>query len=135
MSDANSIRPERRYTKDHEWALVDESQVKVGITPFAVDQLGEITLVTFDVAPGDTVEAGATLGTIESVKTVSDLFAPISGRIESLNAQLEEKPELVNEDCWDAGWMAVIVPGDPQASTASLLTADAYSDHLDSSDH
>src|SRR5277367_3538798 len=89
-----------KYTKDHEWAKGDGGDVVVGITKFAVEQLGDITLVNLDVKVGDAITEGKAFGTIESVKTLSDLFAPISGKIAKINAALEQSPELVNEDCY-----------------------------------
>ena len=98
----------------------------------AVDQLGDITLVGLDVKVGDTVEAGKTFGTIESVKTLSDLFAPVSGKITRINDKLEDNPELVNEDCWDAGWMVAIEPTD---AGGELMDAAAYAKHVEESAH
>ncbi len=95
----------------------------MGITAFAVDQLGDITLVNIDVKPGETVVAGKAFGTIESVKTLSDLYAPVSGKIVRVNSALEEKPELVNEDCWGDGWMVAI---EPSGGDAELLDATRY---------
>lgn len=131
---SEDVRADRRYTKDHEWALEEGGLVKVGITAFAVDQLGDITLVNLDVKVGDTVEEGKAFGTIESVKTLSDLFAPLSGTVESINGALENRPELVNEDCFGGAWMIAIRPADPGA-LASLLDAAAYSAFLASSAH
>src|SRR5689334_20294233 len=99
------------YTKDHEWAKVDGQRMTIGITSFAVEQLGDITLVSFDVKVGDSVAAGKAFGTIESVKTLSDLFAPSAGKVVALNADLDKKPELVNEDCYGKAWMIVIETG------------------------
>jgi glycine cleavage system H protein len=130
MIKATEIKDDRHYTSDHEWAREDGAGYVVGITAFAVDQLGDITLVNFDVGVGDTVEAGKTFGTIESVKTLSDLLAPISGKIVRLNDALEDKPELVNEDCWGAGWMIAI---EPSAGAEGLLDAEAYRKLLDES--
>ncbi|HEY2517168.1 MAG TPA: glycine cleavage system protein GcvH [Polyangiaceae bacterium] len=121
-----------RYTKDHEWAQ-GGAEVTVGITSFAVEQLGDITLVNIDVKPGDTVTAGKSFGTIESVKTLSDLFAPITGKVVRVNADLEGKPELVNEDCWKA-WMIAIAPADG-AALDSLLDVKAYESHVKESAH
>ncbi len=115
---------ELRYTKDHEWAKVAGGEITVGITSFAVEQLGDITLVNIDAKVGDTVTAGKAFGTIESVKTLSDLFAPVSGKIVKINEDLTNKPELVNEDCYGKGWMVVISAAAGEA--ASLLDADAY---------
>src|SRR5215510_10625512 len=110
MSAAKDVKDDRKYTKEHEWAQREGDAVTVGITAFAVDQLGDITLVSVDVKPGDSVEAGKAFGTIESVKTLSDLFAPVSGKVLRVNSTLYDKPELINEDCWGKGWMIAIEP-------------------------
>jgi glycine cleavage system H protein len=124
MSD---IPSDRRYTKDHEWAKGEDGELVVGITGFAVEQLGDVTLVNFDVKVGDAVTEGKAFGTIESVKTLSDLFAPVSGKVVKLNAELEGKPELVNEDCYGKGWMIVLSPSD-KTSASSLLDEKAYAE-------
>ena len=134
MSEESSIREDRRYTKDHEWARVDGDDVIVGITSFAVEQLGDVTLVNIDVAKGDQVKAGQVFGTIESVKTLSDLYAPISGTVERINTELESSPERVNEDCWSAGWMVAIKP-DNAGDVAELLDAASYRAHVASLAH
>jgi glycine cleavage system H protein len=122
-----------RYTKDHEWAKREGAEVTVGITSFAVEQLGDITLVNLDVKVGDVVTEGKAFGTIESVKTLSDLFAPLSGKVVRINGDLEGKPELVNESCWKA-WMIAIAPVDGAAVDA-LMDAKAYADHVKASAH
>jgi glycine cleavage system H protein len=122
MTTPDDVKNDRRYTKDHEWAKTEGSEVLVGITAFAVDQLGDITLVGLDVAPGDEVEAGQVFGTVESVKTVSDLFAPLGGKVTRINQQLDDAPELVNDDPWDQAWMIAIEP----TEEGDLLDADAY---------
>ena len=123
---ATEVKDDRRYTKDHEWALEKQpGELTVGITAFAVDQLGDITLVNLDVKVGDTVTVGKAFGTIESVKTLSDLFAPVSGKVVKVNQALEEKPELVNEDCWGEGWMIVIAPASG-APGSELVDPEAY---------
>ncbi|AUX21340.1 glycine cleavage system protein H [Sorangium cellulosum] len=126
---SDDVRTDRRYTKDHEWAKQEDDRVVVGITAFAVDQLGDITLVNLDVKPGDTLTAGTAFGTIESVKTLSDLFAPLSGKVQRVNAELENRPELVNEDCYGKAWMIEIVPSD-QGELGGLLDAAAYTEIL-----
>jgi len=123
---------DRSYTKDHEWAKVDGKNVTVGITAFAVEQLGDITLVSFDVAEGDAVVAGKIFGTIESVKTLSDLYAPVSGKVVKVNPNLETQPELVNDDPWDKGWMVVI---ELEGDAPLLLDATAYVAHVEASAH
>ncbi len=122
-----------RYTQDHEWTKDEGGRVTVGITAFAVEQLGDITLVNVDVKVGDNIEAGKAFGTIESVKTLSDLFAPVSGKIVAINADLESKPELVNEDCYGRAWMIAIQAA--SGSTSALMDATAYSGHLKASAH
>jgi glycine cleavage system H protein len=121
-----------KYTKDHEWAKVDGGDVVVGVTSFAVEQLGDITLVALDVKVGDTLAAGAPFGTIESVKTLSDLFAPVSGKVTKVNLELEEKPELINEDCYGKGWM-VVIAGD--SASADLMDDKGYAEFLKASAH
>lgn len=131
---SDEVKSDRRYTKDHEWAQPHEGNVRVGITAFAVDQLGDITLVNLDVKPGDQLTVGKAFGTIESVKTLSDLFAPISGKVASVNPALESKPELVNEDCYDQAWMIEIVPSDAR-ELEGLLDHAAYAELLKTAAH
>ncbi|MFT3767333.1 MAG: glycine cleavage system protein GcvH [Minicystis sp.] len=131
---SDDVRADRRYTKDHEWAKESGAEVLVGITAFAVDQLGDITLVNLDVKPGDTITAGKAFGTIESVKTLSDLFAPISGKVARVNADLESRPELVNEDSYDKAWMIAITPSDA-SELGGLLDPAAYAELLKTAAH
>jgi glycine cleavage system H protein len=126
-----------RYTKDHEWARASQpssaaGEVTVGITKFAVEQLGDVTLVNLDVKVGDSVTAGKAFGTIESVKTLSDLFAPVTGKVTKVNGELESKPELVNEDCYGKGWMVVIATAEPPAG---LMDDKGYEEFLKSVSH
>jgi glycine cleavage system H protein len=132
MSSAKEVKEDRKYTKDHEWALAEGNELLVGITAFAVDALGDITLVSLDVKVGDSVTAGKTFGTIESVKTLSDLFAPVSGKVTRVNGALENSPEVINEDPWGKGWMIAIAP---EGSSSELMDPKSYADHLSSSDH
>lgn len=96
-----------RYTKDHEWARVEGDLVRIGVTAYAVEQLGDVTLVELP-AVGASVEAHGKFGDIESVKTVSELFSPISGEVVEVNGALEDAPELVNESPYDKAWMIVV---------------------------
>jgi glycine cleavage system H protein len=130
---SEDVRNDRRYTKDHEWAK-GEDELVVGVTAFAVEQLGDITLVNIDVKAGDTVTAGKAFGTIESVKTLSDLFSPVSGKVIRVNAELENAPEIVNEDCYGKGWMIAIAPSDA-AELAGLLDAPGYGELLKTASH
>ena len=132
-TESKSAPPGLSYTKEHEWARTDaagEPDVTIGVTAFAVEQLGDITLVNFDVKVGDTIEAGKTFGTIESVKTLSDLFAPVSGTVTKVNDALHDKPELVNEDCYGEGWMVTIAASAP---ATDLLDEAAYEAHVKAS--
>ena len=134
MSGKFDVKGDFLYTKAHEWAASNAEGMVVGITAYAVDQLGDITLVNLDVKAGDAVEAGKAFGTIESVKTLSDLFSPVSGKVVKVNSELESKPELVNEDCYGKGWMVVIAPSQA-GEKDKLMSATAYSDMLKTIDH
>jgi glycine cleavage system H protein len=127
MSD--QIPANLRYTKDHEWTRVDGAEVVVGITAFAVEQLGDVTLVNLDAKVGDLVSAGKPFGTIESVKTLSDLYAPIAGKVVRINDALAAKPELVNDDCYGKAWMIAILPSDPRGIDAPM-DAKAYAEYV-----
>jgi glycine cleavage system H protein len=131
---SDDVKTDRRYTKDHEWTKVEGGAALVGITAFAVDQLGDITLVNIDVKPGDVLTAGKAFGTIESVKTLSDLFAPLSGKVARVNGDLESKPEIVNEDCYDKGWMIAVTPSDA-SELEKLLEPAAYAELLKAAAH
>lgn len=117
------------YTKEHEWAKVEGKSATIGITEFAVDQLGDITLVELP-GVGDAVKAGETMGTVESVKAVSDLYAPLTGTVTAINEKLEDEPELVNEDPFGTGWMIKVALSD-EDETNDLMDADAYSRHCE----
>lgn len=114
-----------RYTKDHEWARVNGDEVTVGITAFAVEQLGDVTLVSLSKKAGDAVAQGKDFGVVESVKTVSDLYAPLSGTIVRVNDALVQRPELVNESPYENAWMVVIKAKD-LGELAGLMDAAAY---------
>lgn len=130
---AKEVKTDRKYTKEHEWAKLEGDVLLVGITAFAVDQLGDVTLVNFDVQSGERIEAGKAFGTIESVKTLSDLFAPVSGEVVELNGALEDQPELVNDDCWSKGWM-IKVKVDDAAIVDTLMSPDEYQQHTENAE-
>ena len=113
-----------RYTKEHEWARREGDLVIVGVTAHAVEQLGDITLVTLP-EPGTSVSAGERFGDVDSVKAVSELYAPISGEVVARNTSLDDAPETVNDDPYSAGWMIKIRPSDP-TQFEQLMNADAY---------
>src|SRR5512143_308079 len=114
---------ELKYTNDHEWLRANGSSYRVGITQFAVDQLGDITLVDLP-KEGDQVTKGQLFGTVESVKSVSDLYAPVSGRVTAVNAALKDAPEDVNGEPYGKGWMIELEAND-KAEVEELMDATA----------
>jgi len=122
-----------RYTKDHEWARLAGDLVEVGITAYAVEQLGDVTLVDLP-EPGTKLASHKRFGDIESVKTVSELFAPIAGEVVEVNEALKDRPELVNESAYEGGWMLRLRPTTP-GELDSLMDAAAYTEYLGSLDH
>jgi glycine cleavage system H protein len=113
-----------RYTAEHEWARLERESVTVGITSYATDQLGDVVFVELpDV--GRTLEAGKPFGVVEAVKTVSDLYAPVSGEVIEVNGALIDNPALVNQEPFGEGWMIRIKPSQP-AESERLLSAAAY---------
>ncbi|HEY5956522.1 MAG TPA: glycine cleavage system protein GcvH [Polyangiaceae bacterium] len=135
MSSAKDVRTDRFYTREHEWAKSADAEVLVGISAFAVDQLGDITLVDLTIKPGDKLEKHQVFGTVESVKTLSDLFAPIAGRVTRINTDLADHPEWVNDDCWEKAWMVAITPEAAPIAGNDLLDPVAYARHLEESEH
>lgn len=113
-----------KYTKDHEWVLIENNIATVGITDFAQGELGDIVYVEVDTLD-ETVDSEAVFGTVEAVKTVSDLFAPLTGKIISFNDALTDTPELVNSDPYGEGWM-VKIEIENQDEIENLLNAEAY---------
>ncbi|MEC8238622.1 MAG: glycine cleavage system protein GcvH [Bacteroidota bacterium] len=113
-----------KYTKDHEWVLIENNIATVGITDFAQGELGDIVYVEVDTLD-ETVDSEAVFGTVEAVKTVSDLFAPLTGKIISFNDALTDTPELVNSDPYGQGWM-VKIEIENQDEIENLLNAEAY---------
>ncbi len=122
-----SFPPDLRYTHDHEWLKAAGTSWRVGITQFAVDQLGDITLVDLP-KEGDLVTKGQRFGTIESVKSVSDLYAPVSGKVTAVNAGLKDGPEQVNAEPYGSGWMIELEPTE-KAEIDELMSADDYTKH------
>ncbi len=111
-----------KYTKDHEWVKIEGNTATVGITDFAQGELGDIVYVDIN-SVGQTVEHGQIFGTVEAVKTVSDLYMPVSGKVLEVNPALDKNPEKVNEDAYGEGWMIKI---EVAGGTDGLLTADQY---------
>ncbi len=120
-----AIPDDRRYSKEHEWALLEDAgTVLVGISEFAQEELGDVVYVELPKA-GERVKAGGQIGEIESVKAVSDLFSPVSGEIVEVNDAVKQKPELVNDSPYENGWLLRIKPDDP-SELEGLLDAAAY---------
>ncbi|MBT3297089.1 MAG: glycine cleavage system protein GcvH [Verrucomicrobia bacterium] len=115
---------DRKYAKSHEWAKMDGAVVVVGISDHAQQELGDITFVELP-AVGDTVAAGGECGVIESVKAASDLYAPVGGEVVEVNMALEDAPELINQDAFEAGWIMKLKPADV-AELDSLMSAEEY---------
>lgn len=113
-----------KYTNDHEWVKVEGDEATIGITEFAQKELGDIVFIEVE-TEGETLNAGEAFGTIEAVKTVSDLFMPVDGEVLEFNAELESNPEIVNKDPYGEGWIIKIKFADAAALDA-LLDADAY---------
>jgi len=128
---SSEIPQDLLYTNEHEWLRLDGDVALVGITQFAAEQLGDVVSVELP-EEGDDVIKGDMFGTIESVKTLSDLFAPLSGEVVEVNTSLEDEPERVNDDCWGEGWMIAI---EPAAPATDLLDAAAYAKLLEDADH
>ncbi|MBF0123814.1 MAG: glycine cleavage system protein GcvH [Magnetococcales bacterium] len=123
-----NIPEQLRYTREHEWCRIDGTEAVIGITRFAADQLGDIVFVELP-ALAARLQAQQSFGTVESVKSVSDLYAPISGTVTAVNNALNDAPQLVNEDPYDGGWMIRIRPDDP-AAIELLMTAAQYRAHV-----
>ena len=119
-----NVPAELKYTKEHEWIRVEGEEAYVGITDYAQSQLGDIVFVEVE-TEGDNLEAGDTFGSIEAVKTVSDLYMPISGEVLEFNSELEDQPDLVNKDPYVKGWI-IKVKVEDEAQLDGLLSADAY---------
>ena len=114
---------DRQYTAEHEWAKEDGGRVVVGITDYAQDQLGDVVFVGLP-DPGSEVTAGEPLGEVESTKSVSDVYSPVTGRVAEKNLEVEQNPELINSDPYGNGWLVVIEPAN--GGRGKLMDAEAY---------
>jgi glycine cleavage system H protein len=116
------------YTEDHEWARIEGNVATIGITQFAVDKLGDVVQVDLP-SEGESLKQRDVFGSVESVKAVSDLLAPLTGKVLKVNSPLADSPEYVNQEPYDGGWMVQIEITDP-AETKKLMDADAYAAYL-----
>ncbi len=119
-----NVPADRRYSEDHEWALTEDGLVRVGITDYAQDALGDVVFVQLP-SVGATVNKGEPLGEVESTKSVSDVYAPVTGTVVEVNAELNDSPNRLNDDPYGRGWICVLRPEDPGA-VDGLLDAEAY---------
>jgi glycine cleavage system H protein len=119
-----NIPDDLRYTADHEWARLEDGRVRMGITDYAQDALGDVVFVQLP-EPGARVEAGASFGEVESTKSVSDIYAPVSGVVVEINTELVDAPERLNEDPYGEGWICLIEPSDP-STFKTLVAPEAY---------
>ncbi|WP_019243827.1 MULTISPECIES: glycine cleavage system protein GcvH [Bacillus] len=117
-----------RYSEEHEWVKIEGDKVRIGITDFAQSELGDIVFVELPEV-GDSIEADEPFGSVESVKTVSELYAPISGKIVEINEDLNDNPEYVNESAYEKAWMVVIEPSD-LSEVEKLMTAEQYAEMI-----
>lgn len=117
-----------RYSEEHEWVKVEDGKVRIGITHFAQSELGDIVFVELPQV-GDEIKTDDPFGSVESVKTVSELYAPISGTVVEVNADLEDSPEFVNESPYEKAWMIVVEPADA-AEVEKLMTAEQYEEMI-----
>lgn len=122
------IPEQLRYAENHEWAREEDEGIRVGITDYAQDELGDIVFIELPEV-GRELAAGESFGEIESTKSVSDIYAPVAGRVVAVNDALEENPEIINADPYGDGWMLVIAPAD-DADLGSLMDAAAYTAYI-----
>lgn len=118
-----------KYTSDHEWVNVDGAVATMGITDYAQGELGDIIYLDVTAAVGDVVNAGDVLGTIEAVKTVSEIFSPISGTIKEINTGINDVPSIINQDPYERGWMIKIEPSNAD-EIANLMDSTSYSESI-----
>jgi glycine cleavage system H protein len=118
------IPPDLRYSSDHEWAKLEDGRLRVGITDYAQDALGDVVFVDVP-ATGTKVEKGASVSEVESTKSVSEIYAPVSGTIVEVNADLADNPQRLNDDPYGEGWLFVVEPSDP-SQVEELLDAEGY---------
>ena len=121
-----NIPVDLKYTKDHEWVRIEGDEAVIGITDFAQSELGDIVFIEVE-TEGESIESEEIFGSVEAVKTVSDLFMPLSGEVLSFNSELEDAPEVVNSDPYGAGWMIRVKLSDP-SEVDTLLSAEQYKD-------
>ena len=128
------VPTELRYTKEHEWVRVEGDVATVGVTQYAADQLGDVVFVDLPEA-GRALDQFGTFGVVESVKAASDVYAPVTGKVISVNSALSDKPETINEDAYGEGWIYVVKPSNLTEESEELLDPDAYAELIESEEH
>ncbi|MDQ0298366.1 glycine cleavage system H protein [Salibacterium salarium] len=123
-----SVPKELKYSQEHEWVKEEDGKIRVGITDFAQSELGDIVFAELPEV-GDEVKTDEPFGSVESVKTVSELYAPVSGKVVEINEELEDAPEYVNESPYDKAWMIVVEPTDPK-EVEKLMSAEEYEEMI-----
>ncbi|MFP7334572.1 glycine cleavage system protein GcvH [Shouchella clausii] len=124
----SNLPEELKYSEEHEWVKTEDGKVRIGITDFAQSELGDIVFVELPEV-GDEIEADEPFGSVESVKTVSELYAPISGKVIEVNEELDDSPELVNESPYEKAWMIVVEPADA-SEVDKLMSAGEYAEMI-----
>ncbi|MFC0469683.1 glycine cleavage system protein GcvH [Halalkalibacter kiskunsagensis] len=124
----SNLPKELKYSEEHEWVKVEGEKVRIGITDFAQSELGDIVFVELPEV-GDEIEADEPFGSVESVKTVSELYAPVSGKVVEVNEDLDDSPEFVNESPYEKAWMIVVEPSD-SSEVDNLMSAEKYEDMI-----
>jgi glycine cleavage system H protein len=124
----SNLPKELKYSEEHEWVKVEGEKVRIGITDFAQSELGDIVFVELPEV-GDEIEADEPFGSVESVKTVSELYAPVSGKVVEVNEDLDDSPEFVNESPYEKAWMIVVEPSD-SSEVDKLMTAEKYEEMI-----
>lgn len=125
-----NVPDDLRYTSDHEWARLEDGRLRIGITDYAQDALGDIVFVQLP-DPGSKVAVGDSFAEVESTKSVSDVYAPVSGTVVEINSELVDSPQRINEDPYGEGWLCLIAPDDAEAAS-SLLDAEGYAKLIES---
>lgn len=128
----SNLPKELKYSEEHEWVKTEGNKVRIGITDFAQSELGDIVFVELPEV-GDEIEADEPFGSVESVKTVSELYAPINGKVVEVNEDLDDSPEFVNESPYEKAWMIVVEPAD-EGEVEKLMSAEEYSEMINEED-
>lgn len=131
MSEGQEIPEDLYFTEEHEWVKIADSEARIGISDHAQDQLGDIVFVELP-EKGEEISKGSEVGAVESIKAVSSVYAPLSGEVKEINENLEDRPELINEDPYESGWLCLLEPSDLEDELGNLMGSGEYQDFLES---